>query len=144
MSWVVKCQGPVGQMQKLKQTITLLHKVPRLDILSHILECGRMTLTVSNIHQGFRPVVFHRRDHLTVHVGSSGLLRAHHGQKLPVGREEQMGRSDGESTQLYISITCYCAIKYLTIWYSHIYWINFSPPIGDTIMIDQTRVFPLI
>lgn len=48
-----------------------------------------MTLTVSNIHQGFRLVVHHHGNHLTVHVGGSGLFGTHQGKKLPEKQTNQ-------------------------------------------------------
>lgn len=47
-----------------------------------------MTLTVSNVHHGFRAVMLHHGNHLTVDVGGPGLFRAHQGKKLPEKQKE--------------------------------------------------------
>lgn len=78
-----------------------------------------MTLTVSNIHQGFRLVVHHHGNHLTVHVGGSGLFGTHQGKKLP---EKQTNKQKKEvyktsvTSQLWQTVTG--LVTYICVWCS--------------------------
>lgn len=77
---VTRSKSHADNRYKYVPTDDSLGALHRLHIYFSI---NRTALTKTDIYHGFRLVVFHQRYHLTVHVGGSGLLRAHQGQELP-------------------------------------------------------------